>query len=276
MKLVYIDESGKGFVNDPQQDYFIYGGIAVEKENVETVLNIYKTHFKKAKEKVKKSYEENLKTTMSEEDYSNFMRELSEKFEIHSVEVFNPTREKVRKGVLKKANPWKHISPVELSKMIEDIMVEIFPYIERIVMFKTDKDKFLDFCGEKSFEKTNEKADELIIECVLDTFNEMGSSTDSHVTLVTDMLSSDTRELFVKKINEKTANLHKLWAEPIIVESSKNAFTQIVDILTYLYHLDVSGKIEKEQYKKIKSVYKQQIKDKIERVELIDYLKEKY
>lgn len=264
MKFVYMDESGKGFLKMPSPSRFIYGALIIERDNVSQALEIYKEIFSSAKKKVHQGLKEDAALKqLSQDERSKTIEKVLEKFEIHSVELFNPNIDKTTKqGDIIKHNPWKYISNFERVKIVEDLFTNLKPMINQIFMFQIEKESFNElFQKDPSVKEKEQIAFQAIIDYILDELTVFSKSDDCEIALIMDTLDSKTRESFVKKISD--GNYPNLWAEPIVVESHKNAFVQLIDLITYVFYLNYTEKIEHPEHKRIRKAYKSQIKDLI-------------
>lgn len=267
MKFIYMDESGKGFLNSPSQNMFVYGALIVEKNNVSKALTIYKKLFTRAKEAIKKGMREDKELALRpSQERADHIHSVLEKFEIHSVDVFNPKKDSGRR----KENPWKYADTVERSIIIEDLLKEIKPMVHKIFMFKIEKQPFNEFVKKIHQPSSETLANHLFMPFMFGTLNDWAEIDESKIALITDTLDAPIREDFIKYLSEGPYD--NLWSEPILVESHKNAFTQLIDLITYLFYMDKSGKLDLTEHKRLRKIYRSEIRDMIDVKDLVNFL----
>lgn len=267
MKFIYMDESGKSFLRSTIDTRFIYGALSIERENVAKVLKVFKEIFKDAKSKVHEGVKKHpefqvpKKGTLEEKslingERGNKIEKTLENFEIHSVDLFNPTKDKLNnQREIIKYNPWQFIDSSDRSKIIEDLFKSITPLIGNIYMFQIEKESFNTlFTNNETMKQREKTASKVIIQFVLEELNSLAVSEGERFALIMDTLEGKTRDAFVTEIEENKYPM--LWAEPIVVESHTNAFIQLIDLFTYVFYLEYSGKIEEPEFKRVRNSYR--------------------
>lgn len=126
-------------------------------------------------------------------------------------------------------------------------------------MFHIHNKTFDDHFPDHTIKEKTALANKYITQFVLEELSSTYSS--EKVFLVMDNLDSEIRDSFVEELEGK--NYPNLWAEPIIVESHKNAFIQLIDLFTYVFYLDYSDKFVRRRLKRVRNAYRSQIKDLI-------------
>ncbi len=266
MEFMYMDESGKNILTQPNQNFYLFGGLVLNNDNVYQALNVFKTIYQTARDELKIELNLKIKT----KDKAQRIQKMLDKFELHAARIFNPTKQNVRKGKLIEENPWQYYHPAKRFKMVHDIFIGIAPYVTKIIMFKVEKTPFLQYCTQNGLIPSNELLDEKMIEFVIGEYEDWLSGTKKKGTIICDRLDSSIRDSFVLKIN--ASNHKQYWSEPVVVESHLNAFTQIIDIITYCYYMIISNATHKDNFKAIKNVYNKHIKGVLEERDLINYL----
>lgn len=265
-----MDESTRDFLEKTEDAIFIYGALIIEKEKVAPALEIYKKIFKTARDKIHTGLKRNEKIKQLDDDTrSTAIDNVLKKFEIHSYELFNPRRNETnKKGEITKYNPWQFIENSDRLGIIETLFTEIKPFISDIFMFQIHNKSFDNHYPGKSIKEKRILANEHITQYVLKELSIL--SISDNIVFVMDNLDSDIRDAFVKELSEK--KYPNLWAEPIIVESHKNAFIQLIDLFTYVFYLDYSNKFEKRKLKRVRNSYRSQIKDLVSIKDLLTYI----
>lgn len=272
MKFIYMDESGKQFLNDSFRNRFLFGALIIDRKNVPPALKAFKESFSKLKDKVKQGIREDSKNTgLSDNMSSDRSTRIIDKFEIHSNEVFNPHQDKKR-GTATIENPWKFIKEDEALELLSELLLKIHPFIESIYMFEIERASYKSF-----FSPPKHKlpvAQNELIKYIVEDFHHLSQEQSTYITIVTDTIDSKSRDLFIDEIFSN--NYDNLWVEAILVESYKNAFIQLIDLITYLYYLDYSGQLDKEQpskpFKRFKKHYKEHYLNKMVIKDLITHL----
>lgn len=261
MKFVYMDESGKNIITQPKQQVFIFGGLIIDKSNIYKALEEYKCIYQEARTNLKIVVKQALKQEgVSEKDISLRMQRMFNKFEFHAVKMIN-RKDISRNGKLIEENPWKYMNESEIFKIINNIFIRMSPYINNIYMFKVDKQPYINYLNAKGVQATDSLCNDDMIEFIVDECNMLLKSENSKGALVPDRLDSYIRDKFVEIINKK--NSINLWAEPITVESNTNAFTQVIDIITYFYYKIYINDTNIYNFNGINKAYLKYLKDKI-------------
>lgn len=264
--FMYIDESGKNMITQTNIDTYFIGGLNIESEQVFEALNTFKDKYQKVREKLKKQYRQNT----NESERAKRIKDTFYNFELHAVEMFNPTRDKKRKKLYRE-NPWKYSNMQEIIQFSNELLSAIKPYIKNVYIYKTDKPEILKYCSENGIKATDTLLDDYMVNFVVNSFNDILISTDKKGTILPDNLDSRIRDQFVSEIGNTSSR--NLWSEPVVIDSASNAFTQIIDIITYCYYLVYTGKCDtKEELKPVKTAYKKHIKSFIIEKDLIEYL----
>lgn len=268
MIFMYIDESGKNMITQKSINTYFIGGLNIESKEVFSALDNFKIKYQEAREKLKKQYKKN---TPKDERLKRMNAAFSN-FELHAVEMFNPKRNNQRKRVYKE-NPWQYSNNQEIIKFVNELLRDINPYIKDVYIFKVDKQDLLDYCKESGITPTDTLLDDYMVEFVVKSFNHILVSSDKKGSILPDKLDSRIRDQFVKEI--RSIESKNLWSEPIVLDSASNAFTQLVDIITYCYYLVYTGKCDDptKDLKAVKSTYEKYIKGFVNEKNLIDYLK---
>lgn len=268
--FMYIDESGKNMITQSSINTYFIGGLNVESERVFEALNKFKVKYQQAREKLKKQYRKNT----PEAEKSKRISDTFFNFELHAVEMFNPTRDKKRKKLYRE-NPWKYSNKQEIIQFVNEILLEIKPFIKNVYIFKVDKPEILQYCRENGIQPKDNLLDDYMVEFVVNSFNDILISTNKKGTILPDNLESRIRDQFVIEIGKVGSK--NLWAEPVVIDSASNAFTQIIDIITYCYYLIYTGKCEDDEkgLKPVKTAYTKHIEGLIVEKNLIEYLNSK-
>lgn len=271
MKIMYMDESGKNIISQPKQNIFIFGGVIVDQSRIYEALNEFKDIYQnsriKLKEMVKKEF---LKEGISEQEISRRMTKMFDKFEFHAVKMIN-RKDKYRGKKLIEENVWKYCPPTEVFKIINEIFIKISPYINSLYMFKVEKQSYIDYCNGLSITPSDSLCYEHMIEFVLSEYNSLLMSEKIKGAIVPDRLESRIRDNFVQAIHVQKYNT--FWTEPIPVDSDTNAFTQLIDLITYFYYKIYINDTNMDNFKAIKKSYLKHIKDIVIEKDLTEYLK---
>ena len=244
----------------------MFGGLIINKEAVFEALAAYKRIYQKNRKAVKNRLNINIKG----EDKGPRIQKMLDKFEFHAVQIFNPYKENRRNGKLLQENPWKYYPAAERFKLVHDVFISIAPYITKVVMFKAEKQSFLNYCETKGLTATDKMLTENMIHFIISEYQEWLHEEGQHGTIITDRLDPAIRDEFVAKIH--ASKYKNFWTEPVTVESHLNAFTQIIDIITYCYYMVFTNATGKENFKGIKNVYDKHIKGILEEKDLVDFL----
>ncbi len=269
---MYMDESGKGFMKSPDQKVFIFGGVILDRTNVYNALIDFKEIFQEHKSRLREIINQNIPHVEGTEEKSDRIHNMFWEFELHAAYLFNPEREDVRKGEIKKENPWKYYSNDLRMELVNEVFKKIEPFIEKIYMFKIDRPNFTQFCREIDQSPTDKLAYKLLIPKVLEEYNTWLQLSNRTGAIIPDRLDPFVREGFVASLQEN--NLENLWSEPITVESYTNAFTQIIDLITYCFYVVYTDAQHKQNFKSINKAYKKYLADHVEVKDLVTVLRE--
>ncbi|WP_393947804.1 DUF3800 domain-containing protein [Lysinibacillus sp. PWR01] len=267
-----MDESGKGFLNSAEQKVFIFGGVILDRSNVYNALRDFKVVFQKHKQKLREIINQQIPHENGSQVKSDRIHNMFSEFELHAAYLFNPEREDVRKGNVIKENPWKFYPNEVRMELVNEVFKAIDPYIEKIYMFKIDRSSFTDFCNDINSKPTDILSYQLLIPNVLKEYDSWLETNGGTGVIIPDRLDSKIRELFVEFLQDKS--LQNLWSEPITVESYTNAFTQIIDLITYCFYVVYTDAQHKQNYKAIKRVYFKYLGKHIEIKDLVKKLRE--
>lgn len=264
MKVMYMDESGKNIISASQAKVFLFGGLIIDQKNIYDALKTYKVIYQSAKYKIKKSAKkaldkEKLLGNITEKDVSDRMTKMFENFEFHAVNMIS-RKDKKRKNHFEE-NPWKYISEADIFRIINDTLSQLSPYIDDIYMFKMDKQHYLNYLRKHSIPETDEQSYDDMIKFIIEEYDLMLKESNSKGVLVPDRLDSNIREKFVDLVHKK--NITSFWSEPITVESNSNAFTQLIDIITYFYYKIYIKDTKMANYRATDRAYKLYLKPKI-------------
>jgi hypothetical protein len=275
MHFLYLDESGKDLYTDPQnKGIYIFGGIVVNKNNVHDTLNNFKPIYQKFRRKVK----EEVQNQLGEANHNDATKVMFN-FEFHATEIFKTKRDQ--------SNPWSYFDPQNKFRMVYELIDTVIDSVECVYIFEINKNELNDYRNGKGLSEPDKKhekrqldkeLDKEIIKMVVDTFNQFLIETGTKGSIIPDRLNSDIRENFVSYMKNNPSDL--CWSEPILVDSNLNAFTQLVDIITYVYlkyrTLDPTSKKTKVQdfHRAMNRTYKQRIEPKAVIVNLVDIYNE--
>ena len=266
MEFMYMDESGKNILTQSNQNLFVFGGLILNKDKVFDALTAYKSIYKRNRDAIKIRLNKGIITP----DKGERIQKMLEKFEFHAVKIFNPNKQTVRKGRVIEENPWLYYPAAERFKLIHDVFINISPYITKVVMYKVEKASFLQYCSIKGLTPSDAMLTDKMIEFITDEYHEWLQKANKKGTIIADRLDSTIRDGFVTKIN---VSKHKhYWTEPITVESHLNAFTQIIDIITYCYYIVYTNATHKDNFNAVKNVYNTHIRKLLEEKDLVDFL----
>lgn len=269
MDFLYIDETGKNiFIDINSKGLFIYGGIIINKTNLNKCLNEFKVIYQKHR----KALNEELRNQILESDPSVKgikIRTLLSNYEVHSYYMFN-------KGNPEK-NPWAYYSIQNKYHMAHEIVASVIPYIEKILYFKADRTTLSPLFDELGIIDSNSRknatirdryTEEKLVECMIEKYHDWLVINDRKGSIIPDEFESAMRELFLDKLHSKPFDL--CWNEPIIVRSNLNAFTQIADLFTYIFMKAISSKPKSN--KAFKKLYWEYIATKSIVYDLHDYI----
>lgn len=267
---MYMDESGKGFINQPDQKVFIFGGLVLDKKNVFDALNKFKPIFQHHKNTLHKKVNESIPFTKGTNEKSLRVDSMLDKFELHAIEIFNPERDNIRNGKLIKENPWRYYPDDLRLELINLVFSAVKPYIDKIFIFKIDRPGFTEFCKKIDEKPSDRLAYNFIIPFVLEEFDNWLKESENKGAIIPDKLDANIRENFVNELKEFSSD--NLWSEPIIVESYSNAFTQLIDLITYCYYVVYTNAEHKANFKAINKAYKKHVKDLVDEKDLVQHL----
>ncbi|WP_275373617.1 DUF3800 domain-containing protein [Clostridium tertium] len=261
MKFMYMDESGKNLITQPKQNVFIFGGVVIDAEDIYPALEEYKSIYQQARAQLKNLVKKELKNQGVEEaDIAIRMNKMFGKFEFHAVNMIN-RKDKVRKGLVIEENPWKYMSEAEIFRIINNIFIKLSPYIHSIHMFKIDKQPYMDYLNEEGVQATDHLCHQHMIEFIIEEYERFLKYNSTEGALIPDRLDSVIRDIFVLSLHSKKSST--LWPEPITVESNTNAFTQLIDLITYFYYKIYIKDTNMCNYNAIRRAYLKHIKDKV-------------
>ncbi|WP_245754901.1 DUF3800 domain-containing protein [Pelosinus propionicus] len=271
---MYMDETGKNILGQTNQVVYMYGGVIIDNTKVYDALSIFKKNFQLAKKSVKDKWTVALRDSgKNEKEISADLSRLLIKYELHSREIFNPTVDFDKRGIIK-LNPWKYHAPSEIGDIINKLLEEMSPFIERIYIFKTDKNSITDYLTSNGIAKPKDKhVNNRMVDFIVNQYGERLVSKNKKGVLIPDRLDSDIRECFVTKIKENSFG-GRLWSEPVAVESYFNGFTQLVDIILYCYRIIYLHQTDKPAFIAIEQKYNSVISPLIANYDLVDYFKE--
>lgn len=244
-----MDESGKGMLNQKNQDVFIFGGMVIDKDHVYDAINDFKKIYQKNRNLLKKYLNQQINTA----DKAQRIHHMINKFEFHAAEIFNPDMDQVRKNKIIKENPWKYYPVTARFKLINEILSTMKKYMSRIYMFKVNKLDFLSHCTNHGLNPCDTLLNEKMADFILMEFDNWLKEESKRGAIIPDRLDSEIRDIFVEKIKQYSPD--HLWTEPIIVESYSNAFTQIIDIITYCYYMVYKNTTHKTNFKSVQKAY---------------------
>jgi hypothetical protein len=268
MKFMYMDECCKNLISNHNHTVYIYGGMIIDKKDVHAALSDFKGIYQRAKTYLKERMKQQLKNNP---DKGNIMQTVFDKFELHAAQIFNPDHT-IRKGQIKRYNPWKYSDPRETFNILHTLIDKLTPYISEILIFKIDKSNILNYGTKKGINIDDNYVDEKIIEFIIEEYDTWLKKFNQKGALIPDKLDSGLRDKFVDKIN--MINPDFFWSEPIVVESYSNAFTQLIDIITYCYYLVYTNASHKQNFKAIQRLYYKRIKPKVVEKDLYEKLAE--
>lgn len=280
MDIMYLDESGKGlFTNPVHKGLYLFGGMIVNKAVVYDCLNKFKPIYQEHRKELRKI----LRKEIAGEDREQVLKTLMNNFEIHSVKIFN-TKEPY-------TNPWYYYPVEKKFRLLNDLIDVAIDSVEVVYFFRAQKVSIGKYIDEQNYimpshfkEKVfyDRKTDEYMIKFIVSTFHDWLDEKGRKGTIVPDELEPHIREGFVEAMKNIGSSL--CWDEPIVVNSAMNAFTQLVDIFTYIYFkLENTPEGETENtsgvdgsfnlIKAIRRIYKKKIKDKVIVLDLEEYLR---
>lgn len=262
-----MDESGKNLMSDPKHNIFIYGGLIIDKENVENSLYKFKEVYQEARAYLQGEMRNKFEGEGS--DKSNAMRQVFNSFEFHAVEIFN-NRHRIKRSKIVAYNPWVYADVSQKFNYVRDLLEAISPYITKVFIYKVEKNLLKNFQKENGITIDDDYVDREMIKYIIKEYDKWLIKENTKGALLPDMLDSDIREKFVEEINLYKSN--HIWPEPIIIDSSTNAFTQIIDIITYCYYMISQDLQHKDNFKAIQRLYHQKMEKHIEVKDLGLYL----
>lgn len=251
MKFMYMDESGKNLISDPHQTVFIYGGLIIDHQNVEKALTDFKVIFQEARTYLKEEMRNNFEGNPAEK--TEAMHKVFNKFEFHAVEIFNRRHKTKGNGEVKRYNPWKYAQPSTTFSLVRRLIEAIHPYISDVFIYKVDKSKLTTYFQATNTTPHDDFVHDEMIRFVINEYDQWLKQYDKQGALLPDKLDPDIRERFVQEIN--TYNSQAFWSEPIIVESYTNAFTQMIDVITYCYYLVYTNASNKPNFSSIQRLF---------------------
>jgi hypothetical protein len=269
MILMYMDESGKNIITQPDQQIFIFGGLIIKQDHVFDALLKFKTIYQKYRTDLRFYLNQNISGT----DKGDRIQKMLTNFEFHAVQLFNPKKNITRKGKVIKENPWQYYPDTKRFTLVNDLFYQMLPYIDQLIMFKVEKPSFISYCKKSGLVPKDELVDSLMVDFIIAEYNKWLKDKGLKGVIVPDRLDSKIRDKFVQKI--KSYASPTLWTEPVCVESYFNAFTQIIDLITYCYYIVYTQAKTKSNYNAVEKVYNRTIKNLILEKDLIQYLEEK-
>jgi hypothetical protein len=275
MKIMYMDESGKNILSE-REPIFIFGGLIVEKSNVFTALK----NFKKVHDTYKKRLQETVGKNLLDDDGSgqtknDRMHKMFDHFEFHAVQIFKSWLDTtVRQGEVKSENPWKYYPKDQIPIAVVEVLKSASDYIEKVFMFKVRNDDYKQYYYVNGNQTSDNQLNEEMVEFILHHYNQWLIGQEAQGVLVPDTLDKKMRGKFVYVLYHQFQN-EAIWTEPIPVESHTNAFTQIIDLMTYCYRVVTLNETDRNNFESIKKIYTKYIKDHILELDLVDYLKSK-
>lgn len=264
MKVMYMDESGKNIITNPAGKVFIFGGLIIEHKNIYSALNEFKKIYQDTRNLLKLQAKKDLdkqklNNLITEDQLSNMMNDMFNDFELHATKMIS--RRDQTRGRKTQLNPWKYISEARIFEIIHDILSKLSPYIDNIYMFQMNKTQYTEYLTKNHLNISDEQSYDDMIGFIVDEYNNLLISNNTKGVLIPDKLDSLIRDKFVDSINNK--NIVTFWAEPVTVESSSNAFTQLIDLITYFYYKIYIKDTRMSNYRAIDRAYKLYLKDKI-------------
>lgn len=256
MKVMYIDETSKNIFTEPSHPgNYVFGGVVIKKDDIHSFISKFKYHTVSHERKLR------MKVPNGNPNKSKMFNS----FEFHAKEMlknhrYNPNTEK---------NVWCYYSKAEKFQAINNIIADVDKYVEKYLFYVVNKENFIEcYSGElgklsRNRDKNN-FCDSKMIETIITDYNSRLFKTGHKGLIVPDELDSNIREMFLNSYNELKDDLTQLWLEPITVFSHKNAFTQYVDIITYLFNVYYSEIEDKSYYSSAKKIFTEKIKEKIE------------
>ncbi|WP_140420199.1 DUF3800 domain-containing protein [Bacillus cereus] len=265
-----MDESGKNLISDPQQDIYLFGGMILDSQQVFQAIETFKPIYQRCRNYLKKVTKEALDKAVEsgeidEKMLQKTMDELFATFELHAVQMFNPYH-KMKKGRIKHYNPWTYSDPTVRFQFLTKMITDMLPFISEISIYKVTKEEINDFFTRNNITPSDKFVDKAMIEFIIKEYNHLLEQDGKKGVLIPDKLDSGIREEFVVQINKHNANF--LWAEPIVVESYYNAFTQLIDLLTYTFYLVETNANTKPNFKGIQRLYHKHMKKHVKVKEL--------
>ena len=269
MILMYMDESGKNIITQSGQDIFIFGGLIIKQDDVFNALTKFKTIY----QKYRKDLRSHLNKNITGPDKGERIHKMLTNFEFHAVQLFNPQKNITRNGKMIKENPWQYYPDAKRFQLVNDLFYQMKPYIDQLIMFKVEKPNFISYCKNNSLVPSDKLVDDLMVDFITAEYDQWLKNRGLKGVIVPDRLDSKIRDNFVQKIQEYASP--NLWTEPVCVESYFNAFTQIIDLITYCYYIMYTNAKTKPNYNAIEKVYNKTIKCLLLEKDLIQYLDHK-
>lgn len=270
MKFMYMDESGKNIITQHRQKVFIFGGLVIDKSNIYPALADYKLIYQKARNDLKTVVKKNLKQEkISEYEISKRMMKMFDNFEFHAVKMIN-RKDIIRNGKLLEENPWKYMNEPQIFEIIHNLLTNMSNYIDTLYMFKIDKQPYIEYINNKNIKPNDLICHQDMIEFIIEEYEKILCAINTEGALIPDRLDANIRDAFVLSLYTKKSK--NLWSEPITVESNSNAFTQLIDLMTYFYYKIYIDDNDMPNFRSINKLYSKYLKDKL--IEK-DFIKEK-
>ena len=270
MNVMYIDESGKNLFSDGNnKGLYVYGGIILNKDKVYECLNRFKFIYQKHRREIHLL----LREQIIEDDpmtKSEKVRVLMANYEIHAYYMFNKAEPN--------KNPWFYYGGREKHLLIKELIDSVMELIDAVYYFQADKETLSLYYDEikltgdndkqtnKLRDKTTEKE---LLELMIKEFHDWLEKRQRKGLIIPDVLDEKLRESFVSKMYEYKS--YRCWDEPILVDSGSNAFTQLADLVTYIYMKINTSHLKSN--KSFRKLYKQKIQEKAVICDLTNYLK---
>ncbi|MEK5419478.1 DUF3800 domain-containing protein [Paenibacillus sp. FSL L8-0708] len=286
-----MDESGK-YILSRREPIFIFGGLLIDRNRIFEALEVFKEIHGKLKEQLKskanssipkeepakvskkkrrgeeEGKEENHRNTLTKSDRIHMM---FENFEFHASVMFKRS-DNVRDDEITSENPWKFLNDSELPKILRELLSSLQPYVEKIYMFKVTGEEYKRYCDSIGERATDDKLCKDMVDFILDEYTAVLIEQEVIGALIPDRLDKRMRKQFVSSL-AKNHSESPIWLEPITVESHSNAFTQLIDVITYIYRMYILNDNSKISFEALRKIYLKYLKDVTEEMDLIDYLK---
>lgn len=194
-----------------------------------------------------------------------------QKFEFHGRELFASN---VVINADKEKNVWNFYTNPEKFKAVNDLIKDIDLYVESYVFYVANRSKVeVAYVTELSnIHKLSDGdmfCDSLLIEKMITDFSKKLNESKTKGLIVPDRLDSKTRNEFLSIYAKEIAQLDNMWLEPIMVHSHKNAFTQYVDLITYLYYVYTSNLTGRSYFESTKRIFEEKIPGEVEHINLV-------